>query len=76
MTYEDKQILSQIEDKACTNLGVASLVKRLCMERRENGAIALQNNDPAYAMLRDWAGTSPQLLQLLKTCLPIRTIKK
>lgn len=76
LTYEDKQILSQIEDKACTNLGVASLVKRLCMERRENGAIALQNNDPAYAMLRDWAGTSPQLLQLLKTCLPIRTIKK
>jgi hypothetical protein len=76
LNYEDKQVLFQIEDKACTNLGVASLVKRLCMERKENGAIALQNNDSTYAMLFDWTRTSPELLQLLKTCLPIRTVKK
>jgi hypothetical protein len=73
---EDKQKLSQIEDVACTNLGVASTVKRLCMECREKRTITLHEDDPNRKMLIDWSLTSTELLKLLTKCLPITKIKK
>lgn len=76
LNYEDKQMLFQIEDVACANLGVASLVKRLCMECREKGIITLYEGDPTRTMLIDWSRKSPELLKLLTTCLPITKIKK
>lgn len=76
LNYEDKQVLSQIEDIACAHLGVASLVKRLCMECRKKGSLSLREDDSTYTMLIDWSRKSPALLELLKKCLPITKIKK
>jgi hypothetical protein len=73
---KDKQKLFQIEDVACTNLGVASTVKRLCMECREKGTVTLHEDDPNRKMLIDWSRKFPELLQLLTKCLPITKIKK
>lgn len=72
----DKKMLSEIEDIACTNLGVASLMRRLCAKCKENKTLSLSADDPAFVMLVDWSKKSPELLQLLKTCLPITRIKK
>jgi hypothetical protein len=72
----DKKMLSQIEDIACKDLGVVSLMRRLCAECKEKKTLSLCADDPARAMLLDWSKKSPELLELLKTCLPITIIKK
>lgn len=73
---EDKQMLSEVEDIAFNNLGVISLLKRLCMECRQNGILSLHKNDPIRAMLIDWSKKSPAMLEFLNTCLPMMKTKK
>jgi hypothetical protein len=48
----------------------------LCAECKEKKTLSLCADDPARAMLLDWSKKSPELLELLKTCLPITIIKK
>jgi hypothetical protein len=76
LNYEDKQVLSEVDDIVCSNLGVASLVKRLCQQCKENSMLALQKDDSTRAMLMDWSKKSPTLLKLLEKCLPIAKMAK
>lgn len=73
---EDKKMLCAIDDVACTNLGVASLIKRLCMECRAKGTLPLHEDGSTCKMLIDWARKSPMLLKVLEKCLPLTKIKK
>jgi hypothetical protein len=68
---DDKNCLQAIEDVACNNVGVTSLLKRLCMECKEKGAAVVYQNDPTHTMLIDWARRSSTLRKLLATHLPL-----
>jgi hypothetical protein len=76
LNYEDKQMLSEVDDIVCSNLGVASLVKRLCQQCKENSILALQKDDSTRAMLLEWSKKSPGMLKLLEKCLPIAKVAK
>jgi len=40
------------------------------MECKKNGTVALYKNDPAYTMLKEWAGKSKEMKALFTQCLP------
>jgi hypothetical protein len=72
---DDKKILCEMEKVAFKQIGVTSLLKRLCMECKKNGTVALQEDDPACIMLLDWS-YKPMMLSLLAKCLPLYKIKR
>jgi hypothetical protein len=69
---KDKQMLYEVEKVAFTNSGVTGLLKRLCMECREQGIVTLYEDDSTYRMLKDWTNISPTMMQVLQKCLPIQ----
>lgn len=75
LTKEDYNMLDELERAACKNLGVASLLNRLCAKYKRQGQLALLKDDPARAMLRDWAMQYPLLTQLLQKYLPFYTVE-
>lgn len=76
---KDKKYLQGLEDIAFQNVGVTSLLKRLCMKCKENGVVTLRADSPAYHMLYDWTHKSSilreDLCELLATCMPL-SVKK
>jgi hypothetical protein len=67
---DDNKMLQKMEELAFGSIGITALLKRLCMECKKNGTVALYKNDPAHTMLKEWSRKSPMALKLLKECLP------
>ncbi len=73
---QDKKDMAWFEERALQDLGITSLMARLLQEIKKNGQVALKKSDPVYAMLLDWAKTSPHALAFMKKCFPLQVVKE
>ena len=76
LNAQDNAMLQEMEKVVFNNLGITSLLSRLCMECQQKGVVTLYEDSPACIMLMDWARTSSHTKSLLEKCLPLSKLKK
>ncbi len=72
----DNTLLKKLEEMMSSNIAITLLFKRLCADVKKYKTLDLNVQDPTRKMLIKLAQESSEMLNFLKTCLPLAPIKK